>query len=51
MELTISELESRFLESLTSFKVAPSFSKKDKKSLLLSHADMLCRTAEGITFL
>ncbi len=51
MELTISELESRFLESLSLFQEAPSFSKKDKKSRLLSQADMLFRTQEGVSFL
>lgn len=51
MELTISELESRFFESLTSFGVAPSFNKKDKKNRLLSQVDLLCRSSEGIAFL
>ncbi|MCB0553668.1 MAG: hypothetical protein KDD02_08970 [Phaeodactylibacter sp.] len=51
MELTISELESRFLESIAHFRAAPSFTKKDKKDSLLSQADVLCRTAEGLAFL
>ncbi|MCB9288072.1 MAG: hypothetical protein H6560_12205 [Lewinellaceae bacterium] len=51
MELTINELENRFLESLALFRAAPHFNKKDRKSRLLSQADMLCRTAEGLAFL
>ncbi|MCO6475839.1 MAG: hypothetical protein J5I94_04420 [Phaeodactylibacter sp.] len=51
MELTISELENRFLDSLALFEETPSFSKKDKKSRLLSQADMLFRTPEGVAFL
>ncbi|MCO6491030.1 MAG: hypothetical protein J5I98_21615 [Phaeodactylibacter sp.] len=51
MELTVSELENRFLESLSLFREAPAFGKKDKKSRLLSQADMLSRTPEGVAFL
>ncbi len=51
MELTITELESRFLESLALFRDAATFNRSDKKSRLLSQADMLCRTPEGMGFL
>jgi len=51
MQITISELESRFLDSFNEYKTAPAFSKPDRKKRLLSQADMLCRKREGMEFL
>lgn len=51
MQITISELESRFLDSFNQYKAAPTFSKPDRKKRLLSQADMLCRKQEGMEFL
>jgi hypothetical protein len=51
MQLTISELESRFLENFNLYKSAPDYSKPERKQRLLSQADMLCRSREGMDFL
>ncbi len=51
MELTISELEDRFLDSLKNYRQAPDFNREEKKKKLLSQADQLARTFDGLAAL
>jgi hypothetical protein len=51
MALTTSQLEDRFAQSLAAFKDAPAFSKKDKRTRLISQLDLLSRSADGIALI
>lgn len=51
MALTINQLEDRFARSLAVFIEAPSFSKSDKRTRLISQIDLLCRNEAGLDLL
>ncbi len=51
MALTINQLEDRFAKSLAVFVEAPSFSKSDKRTRLISQIDLLCRNEAGLELL
>lgn len=47
MEIAIENIKKRFFDSLHRLEEAPSFSKKNKRSAVLSQANLLLSTAEG----
>ncbi|HKK78423.1 MAG TPA: hypothetical protein VJ933_02295, partial [Phaeodactylibacter sp.] len=51
MALTISQLEDRFAHSLAAFQDAPDFSKKEKRTRLISQLDLLSRSADGMALI